>query len=499
MDLAANTRIHAENIWLAQGLPGQSLTYLRLGDRPDPAVNSSFKLGSVAQQITIGLSGLSAAHLHYLRSGQSQYVSVDPRHAILEFKSESYWLLNGEKPEGALFDELAGVYQTKDGFVRIHTNFHHHKEGILHLLKCEGTRESVQAALLHWNAQEFEDQAAARKMCATKARFFNEWDSHPHSIALKNSPPVELIKVGDAPKRDKGLPSHSPLEGIRVLDLTRILAGPVAGRTLAAHGADVLLVTSPNLPALPFLDKDTSRGKRTTQLDLTSDTDRLTLEDLAKETDVFLQAYRPGGLREKGFGVEDLAKMRPGIVYASLSAYGWEGPWKDRRGFDSLVQNATGFGFAEAEAFRSFRGQSDEVTSPKALPCQAIDHAAGYLLAFGIITALCKTITEGGTWEVRVSLAGVAQWIRSLGQLGSESAFNESLALPPCTVPQAEEIAALAVKLKQALPVTATFEEQKHVEMTAIGHAAKLSLTPVREGEAPLVLDAHEARWLPRG
>lgn len=99
-----------------------------------------------------------------------------------------------------------------------------------------------------------------------------------------------------------------------------------------AHGADVLLVTSPKLPALPFLDMDTSRGKRTTKLDLTDPTDRDILAGLAKDADVFLQGYRPGGLRDKGFGVQDVAKLRPGIVYASLTAYGWNGPWKDRRG-----------------------------------------------------------------------------------------------------------------------------------------------------------------------
>lgn len=180
-----------------------------------------------------------------------------------------------------------------------------------------------------------------------------------------------------------------------------------------AHGADVLLVTSPRLPALPLLDSDTSRGKRTTQLDLTAASDKETLVSLVKDADIFLQAYRPGGLREKGFGVEDVVKTRPGIVYASLTAYGWEGPWKDRRGvrtsllylylrpgltaaqFDSLVQTATGFNVAEDQAFSAFQGKAAHPANvvPKALPMQALDHAAGYLLAFGINTALCKTVT----------------------------------------------------------------------------------------------------------
>jgi crotonobetainyl-CoA:carnitine CoA-transferase CaiB-like acyl-CoA transferase len=186
-------------------------------------------------------------------------------------------------------------------------------------------------------------------MCATAFRSFEEWDKHPQGIASANSPPVALIKIGEAPKRAVHGPYQQPLEGIRVLDLTRVLAGPVCGRTLAgrsnsqawndvfdnstsAHSADVLLVTSPDLPDLPLLDIETSRGKRTTQLDLNLPSDHEILTSLAQDTDVFLQAYRPGGLREKGFGPEHLAKARPGIVYAGLTAYGWEGPWKDRRG-----------------------------------------------------------------------------------------------------------------------------------------------------------------------
>lgn len=179
-----------------------------------------------------------------------------------------------------------------------------------------------------------------------------------------------------------------------------------------AHGADVLLITSPKLPALPFLDTDTSRGKRTTQLDLTEQQGRDVLSSLVKDADVFLQAYRPGGLADKGFGVEDVVRARPGVVYASLTAYGWEGPWSDRRGvggihegvesqltinilqFDSLVQTATGFNVAEAEAFATYKGnKSEHPLPPKPLPMQALDHAAGYLLATGIQAAIAKTIT----------------------------------------------------------------------------------------------------------
>lgn len=195
-------------------------------------------------------------------------------------------------------------------------------------------------------------------MVVTALRSFDEWDQHPQRKALANTPPVVLRKIGDAPKRK--LPSCGKLtqrlEGIRVLDLTRVLAGPICGRTLAgklpsraqnnltqcpchvlAHGADVLLITSPKLPSLPILDVETSRGKRTTQLDLTEESDRERLETLVKNTDVFLQAYRPGGLQDKNLGPEEVSKARPGVVYASLTAYGWEGPWKGRRGVSTRL------------------------------------------------------------------------------------------------------------------------------------------------------------------
>ncbi|CDO73975.1 hypothetical protein BN946_scf185043.g24 [Trametes cinnabarina] len=488
----------AKALWQSLGLHAEAPTRLRLTDHPDPAVNSSFNIGTAAQS-AIGLSGLAAAEFYKLRTGVEQEVSVDARHAVLECKSEAYYSIEGDTGEkSALFDTLAGVYRTKDNsYVRIHTNFPHHKQAILDILGCKPTRESIVNAMLNWNAVDFETEATNRKAVATALRSFSEWDAHPQGMALVNTPPVTVLKVGDAPKRQiSGHPTH-PLDGIRVLDLTRVLAGPVCGRTLAAHGADVLWITSPKLPALPNLDVDTSRGKRTTQLNLNDQADRETFSSLVQDADVFLQAYRPGGLAGKGFGVNDVVRMRPGIVYASLCAYGWEGPWKDRRGFDSLVQTATGYNVAEAEAYAVYTGETDvpRPLPPKPLPLQALDHVAGYMLAFGIQAALHHTITEGGSWEVRVSLAAVGRWIRSLGQLDPVVAFRDGPPLPPRSV-EDPEVARYAVKYKQATKSAGRVSEQK--TMVAVGHAAKLSVTPVKEGQAPMRLDAHEANWLPR-
>ncbi|KAL1742034.1 CoA-transferase family III domain-containing protein [Schizophyllum fasciatum] len=478
----------AKALWTSLGLPLSETNLLTLSRDAKLVLNSSFKLGEAAQA-AIGVSALSAAYFHKLRTAVEQKVSVDARHAAIEFHSEVFYTFN-EKPPPALWDAIAGLYVTADGHVRIHTNFPHHRRGILDILKLpdhpDVSRDKVQERLAHWKAVDFEAEAAARAMCATALRTFSQWDAHPQAEFLKGVPPVQLIKIGEAPKRkfDSESAPQSPLDGIRVLDLTRVIAGPVAGRTLAAHGADVLLITSPSLPSLPALDMDTSRGKRTAQLDLTNEADKQTLKDLVSACDVFLQAYRPGALAAKGFGPSDLAEARPGIVYASLCAWGWEGPWKDRRGFDSLVQTATGFNDAEGAAYADAHKEAE--SKPRPLPVQALDHAAGYLLAAGINAALCKTISEGGSWEVRVSLAGVGQWIRSLGQLSSEDAFLRAAPLPAPSFPQDPEIQALSEMWHD--------REGKPI-MTAIKHSAVMEKTPVKHGRAPIHLNADRPEW----
>ncbi|KAL0960916.1 hypothetical protein HGRIS_005925 [Hohenbuehelia grisea] len=329
----------ARDLWLGNKLPKDELRFLQLNSPSDPAVTSSFRLGAAAQ-IVIGLSALSAAYLHRLRTGIEQNVSVDARHAVLEFLG--YYQVQGQlaPSKDSLWDSIAGLYKTQDdSYVRIHTNFPHHRSGILEILGLTGsstdvTREEVAEALFRWDSKSFEEAAAERGMCATALRSFDEWDRHAQAQALRGVPPVSIKKVGEAPKRSTARtdkPPGQPLDGVKILDLTRVLAGPVCGRTLAMYGADVLWITSPRLPSLPLIDLDTSRGKRTAQLDLTEPADRVSLRTLVDGADVFLQAYRPGGLEEKGFGVEELVKMHPGIVCANLRAWGWDGPWSNRR------------------------------------------------------------------------------------------------------------------------------------------------------------------------
>jgi crotonobetainyl-CoA:carnitine CoA-transferase CaiB-like acyl-CoA transferase len=195
---------------------------------------------------------------------------------------------------------------------------------------------------------------------------------------------------------------------LRVLDLSRVIAGPVAGRTLAAHGADVLLISGPDLPAIPWLTIDTGRGKLTSFVELKSEQGGRAARS-AGEADIFSQGYRRAPSRSLGFSPEDAARINPGIVYVSLSAYGHAGPWAERRGFDSLVQTATGFNHAE--------GQAAGVDGPKELPAQMLDHATGYLMAFGAMMAKARQSREGGSWHVRVSLAQTGRWLWNLGRV----------------------------------------------------------------------------------
>ncbi|KAF9555320.1 CoA-transferase family III [Agrocybe pediades] len=501
----------ALKIWTSYGLPEKFLRHLKFTGNPDTVVPSSFRLG-LAAQISTGLAGLSAAYLHYLRTGVEQDVVVDARHAALSFHSEAWYTINDKIPSGDTWDSIAGLYRTKDdSWVRIHTNFPHHRTGVLRILgisdvPAPALRTEVAKAIKEWDSKALEDESAKSGMCVFKLRTREEWESTPQDKALHNTPVVEIKKVGEAERtklRDT-VNQARPLTGVKILDLSRVLAGPIAGRTLAAHGAQVLLVTSPNLPALPGIDVETSLGKHTTQLDLDSAKDREKFDGLVQHADVFLQAYRPGGLASRGFGVEDIIKRRKnGMVYASLRAWGWEGPWADRRGFDSLVQTATGFNADEPDAFMSFQtSQGKSVDwAPKPFPMQAIDHTSAYFLAFGINVALGKMITDGGSHEVRVSLAGVGNWIRSLGRIDATLAFGSEVKQFPKTRAD-EEIVSLST----------TWLERRGKDggegrkMTALRHAAVLAATPVREGSlngsdeddwgAPMRLDADEPVWV---
>ena len=451
-------------LWTLAGGPPEALEAVTLTGE-EPQLPSSFRVAAAAQS-SIAAAGLAAAHTWKLRSGQSQEVAVDLRHAVVECRSERYLRVDG-KPPPAAWDAIAGIYRTRDRrFVRLHTNFPHHREAVCRLLDCKADRDAVQAALLQRDAESFETAAYAAGGVVSMMRSHEEWSELPQAKALAALPVIAFEKVGEAapkpwPQGDR------PLAGLRVLDLSRVIAAPVAGRTLVAHGADVMLISGRDLPAIPWLTIDTGRGKLTSFVDLKSEQGLGQLRDLLAEADIFSQGYRPLALARLGFSPQDAARINPGIVCVSLSAYGHAGPWAERRGFDSQVQTATGFNHAE--------GQAAGVDGPKELPAQILDHTTGYLMAFGAMMAKARQSREGGSWHVRVSLAQTGRWIWNLGRvpngLASKDLKGEAIA------PFVEEASSGFGQLK------------------SISHSAKLSKTPAFWARPAMPLGSHAPQW----
>ena len=458
--MSASDILH--DLWRQAGLPADALPLARLTGA-DPVLPSSFAVGAAAQG-SIAAAALAACELGHARGVPRQAVAVDMRHAALE--CTGWFSLDGRVPE--LWDAFSGLYRTSDGWVRIHANFAHHREGALRLLGLDpamAVRADAEAAMAGWRALDFEEAAAARGLVATALRRFDEWDATPQGRAIAAQPLFTIERIGDAaplvlpPLRE----DQRPLAGLRVLDLTRILAGPVGGRALAAYGADVLLVNSPRLPNIEAI-ADTSRGKLSTHVDLRTDEGQAALRRLAGQAHVFVQGYRPGGLEALGFGPAQLAALRPGIVCVSLTAYGTQGPWAGRRGFDSLVQTAMGFNHAEGEAAGGGK--------PKPLPMQILDEATGYLIAFGAAAALHRQQREGGSWLVRVSLAQTGHWLRGLGRVPG------GLATPrPDIAPYVET------------------EPSGFGELAGLRHSALLARTPAAWPRPSMPPGSHPAEW----
>ncbi len=420
-------------IWTQLGLPEDALKSLTLEDGP-VYYQSSFKISHLAQS-AIALSALGAALIHSLKTGSRvPKVFIPLRHACLEFQTERLFTIDGHSLPST-WGPIGGLHSCLDGHVRIHDGFSNHRNGTLKLLGLsrDASRADVADAVSKWKKLDFEEAAHRNKLAVFALRSYQEWDALDQAPAVPELP-VKVRKInGDGPAclpPTLKLVGDKCLRGLRVLEFSRVIAGPVCGKTLAVHGADVLWVTSSNLPDLPSLDKNLARGKRSIQLDLDQPKDRATLIELIKGCDIFLQGYRPHSLEARGFGPADIAALRPGVIYANMSAFGPDGPWSGRRGFDSLVQTCTGMNVSEAE----HRGQA-EIARPT--PVQALDHGGGFLLATGIFAALYKRATQGGSWEVHVSLAGVMKYLRSLGQWHGKSGFHHAdPADPPEDVPE---------------------------------------------------------------
>ena len=375
----------------------------------DPILPTNFKVGTAAS-VSIGAASLAALEVWRYRTGREQNITLSIRDAAIAFCSEHFTQVNNKAVMQSFWSPASGHFNDKDGnWVQLHCQYPHLRDGVLRVLECENEPKAVQKAVECWSAAELEFACREKGLCVAQVRSREEWNDHAHAKAIQNLPVIEIIKIGEARPEALPLGRQQPLSDVKVLDLTKVIAGPVCGRTLASYGANVMRVGAAHLPFLEPLVIDTGLGKKSTFLDLRDKTDNQKLNDLLETADIFVQGYRPGAIEKYGYGPESIAQKRPGIIYVTLSAYGHVGPWSSWRGFDSLVQSASGIVHEGMVSSNS--------SKPLPLPCQALDHATGYFAAFGAMMALKKKMEEGGSWMVRVSLAQTGNWLNNLGRV----------------------------------------------------------------------------------
>lgn len=437
----------------------------------DPVFNLSLPVGE-AGAAAIAAAAVGAARLSELRGGTRQEIEVAVDAAAAAMRGDRYLIRHTPSNDDApsprqIRGDRGDIYQAKDGrWVYLHRGFSHHRERIAQLLGGANDEDALEAAVAKWDALGLEDAVHEAGACAGMVRTFDEWAQHPQGKAVASLPLIEIEKIGDSPPEPLP-PADRPLSGIRVLDLTRVLAGPTAARTLAEHGADVLRVGTDLLPNNETQIIETGHGKRSTVLDLTSSEGVSQLRQLAETADVFSQGYRPGALAAKGFGVEELAKLRPGIVYLSLSAFSDRGPWSQRRGFDTLVQSVSGICHDYASEGR-----------PRLLPVSVLDYTSGYLAAFGIMAALGRRAREGGSYHVRLSLAQAGWWLIHQPRLNDAAVAAAPEDLSPARITE--------------LSITS---ETPFGPLTHLGPIAKLSKTPGRWSLPTVPLDFNPPEW----
>ncbi|MFF8649109.1 CoA transferase [Streptomyces griseoluteus] len=392
-----------KSAWVALGGDRALLARLVCVERPG-ALIARLPVQRLARAC-VGTCALAAAELGALRAGLGTVprAVVDDGAVVTAFHSERLLRIDGRAPVN--FAPLSRFWRAAYGWVRTHANYPHHQQRLLAALGLpDGAGpEDVERLLLERSALDIEETVYAAGGLAVALRTPGQWAAHPQGTEVARRPLVERGPIGaPSARRLPPLERESgpllPAAGLRVLDLTRVLAGPVATRTLALLGADVLRVDAPELPELPDQHADTGFGKRSATLDLTAGA--AALNDLLASADVVVTGYRPGALDRFGLSPEALAERYPGLVVAQISAWGAYGPWGERRGFDSLVQVATGIAATEGSTME-----------PGALPAQALDHGSGYLLAAGILRALVERSRDGRGRLVRLALARTAHWL----------------------------------------------------------------------------------------
>ncbi|MBW1246898.1 CoA transferase [Pseudomonas tolaasii] len=442
-------------IQAALDLPHTPPTFTEAGALP-----STFAVTDLAGA-SIGAAGQAVAQLIRQQTGRLPAVSVDRRLA-------SFWFSSSIRPVGwqvpPLWDPVAGDYASADGWIRLHTNAPHHREAAERVLGKVADRAQMASNVATWQAAELEQAIVDAGGCAAQMRTWQAWQSHPQGRAVNAEPLVQRETFAALTDKPWLGSVARPLAGIKVLDLTRVLAGPVASRFLAGLGADVLRIDSPTWNE-PGVVPEMTLGKRCARLDLKSVEGRQIFEGLLKDADILFHGYRADALEQLGYTSAELQTLAPGLIDVSLNAYGWSGPWRNRRGFDSLVQMSSGI----ANAGMAWK-DSDK---PVPLPLQALDHATGYLMAAAAIRALSERLSSGRGGSARLSLARTAKLLVEAGQVPEQVALR------------AEEPA------DQGLVVEQTPWGQAHRLLAPL----TISGTPLQWDLAAGELGSHRAQW----
>ncbi|MHC8319122.1 CoA transferase [Pseudomonas sp. GB2N2] len=379
------------SIQAALGLPHTPIAFSSSGALPSAFAVTDLAIASIAG------AGQAVSELLRLHTGRLPHLEVDRRLA-------SFWFASSIRPQGwslpPLWDPVAGDYASKDGWIRLHTNAPHHRAAAEKVLGACADRAAVASKVSTWAKTDLETAVVEAGGCAAELRSWAQWQAHPQGQAVNAEPLIQYGAGNPTPLKAWQGSVAQPLAGIKVLDLTRVLAGPVASRFLAGLGADVLRIDPPTWNE-PGVVPEMTLGKRCARLDLHDHTDRAVFESLIKDADILLHGYRADALERLGYGVVERQALAPGLIDVSLNAYGWSGPWQNRRGFDSLVQMSSGI----AQAGRQWKSADN----PTPLPVQALDHATGYLMAAAAITLLGR----GGS--ARLSLARTAKLLIEQG------------------------------------------------------------------------------------
>ncbi len=437
----------------------------------DPVFSTPFRAGETCAAVLAGI-GVAISDLWQLKTGRRQEVAIDVRRAAAALRSVFY--LQQADAQGRFGDVSSGglekhrpitrPWPTRDGrWFLPHFALPNLQERMLKVLDCAFEAEDVARAVGRWDALELENAIDEARGCGAMVRSEAEWLAHPHGAMLARKPVVEIVRIGDSDPEP--LPAGDrPLSGVRVLDLTRILAGPIAARTLAEHGAEVLALTGADLPQIPSHAMDTGHGKRSAYLDLKTAEGRRMAIELARRADVFSQGYRPGAMERLGLSPAQLAEIRPGIVYCSISCFGAGGPFSHRAGWEQIAQTVAGL----------CHGTNPQ--RPDLVPAPVCDYTTGYLGAFGIVLALARRAREGGSYHVRVSLCQSAMLVQRQGRVGDFA--------PAMDLAAAE------------LDDFRTISDTPYGRLKHLAPALHLSETPPHWSRPTPSLGQHRAEWL---